>query len=252
MKMAEPQFFLKAGVILDRSPAWELALYDVATDGKGDCIFRTAHFAMIKNDYRFLTKCWELCYNRRRWPEDLDDPRGRKYDRRKKKGFRSMTRDPYIMFFCACKEMDRIQLIESVTVPWYTNRPSLKWWRRYLITGKEKHLKRYEWWDSLELAFFRLPSFALYLNCWMAYVAKSKKMMERYQSLCPSWNYMLYQLTLHPLRYLHHGFVEAFKAGDGFVWQADHYHKRELLPEDAEYKLDQGILMYIYNVNQTR
>ena len=245
-------FFRKAGVILEESPAWEIEQRGIATDGKGDCIFRTAHFAMTRDDLGLFLSCADLLLFRRRWPKELDDPRGRKYEHRKIQGLGSMTRDPYIMFYSACVMLKNIWWIEQIRPPWYIWRPHLTAWRRYLITGSQKHKRRYEFWMKLSLSLFTPPAYAIYLDAWMAWIADSEKVQEHLRSLAPSWNYMLYQLTLHPLRYLQNGLIAAYLPREGFIWQSPVWlSDKDYLMEDDEYKMDRDILLYVYEKNQS-
>lgn len=240
----ESYFFKKEGVILARTgDPWE---------GKGDCLWRTAHFAMIKNSYSMLFTVGDLLFRQRRWPEALDDPSG--IEHRKKQGFGSMTRDPYVMFYAAAKQMNRVQLIEITPIPWYCWRPGIATWRKYLITGSDKHERRYEFWHSLELMTLKwMPAYARYLSCWMGWVADSEKIMARIRPYVPLWNLMQRQLTRHPLRHLDHTFIECYLPRERYLWGMQ-YRDQDLkfLNGLDKYQLDREALHYVWNENKRR
>ena len=239
--MDKEHFFKKAGVILETGPNG---------DHKGDCIFRTAHFAMTKNDYLLLFSCHDLLLTRRRWPVELDDPSGQEH--RKKDGLGSMTRDPYIMFYAACVMMNKHHFIDTIKPPWYIYRPHFTAWRRYLRTGRPRYKKRYEFWARLGLILFTPPAYAVYLDAWMAWIARSPKIQELLSLCTPHWNYCLKQLIEHKLRHLDKTFIENYLPRKGFVWQAENMstEPQDYLVGSDEYLMDREILLYVYNKNK--
>jgi hypothetical protein len=221
--------------------------------GKGDLAFRSAHYAMVKKDYLMLERLADLLMKpARRWPTTMDHRDGPKYEHRKAEGFRSMTRDPYIIFYAACVEMDRKQFIEVVKPPWYIFSPSFNLWRRYLITGRRGYFKAYEWTARVGLALNpNLPMFAVYLACIKAWIAQSDKVQERLRKFVPENNLACYQLTQHPLAHHHEMRIRSYIGRKGFVWQGDPW-RTDWLPGGEFWYMDKEVLMYFYNRNKQR
>jgi len=239
----EETYYIEAGVVLDRASQTE--------NGKGDCLWRTALWAMIKGDYRLLAKVWDLLYERRRWPRELDNPSG--IEHRKVTGFGSMTRDPYIMFYCAATMMDRTQFISVIKPPWYIYSPTFNTWRTYLMDPTRRKRNRWELTEEISLMFTKDPKgYALHLTAWMAWVTKDQHIMELLRPFIPHWNLLLRQLTLHPLRHLDEQFVQEYLPREGFIWPEDKWDRdRNYLMGSDPIQLDREALLYVYNKNIT-
>ncbi|HDY67501.1 hypothetical protein LCGC14_1578650 [marine sediment metagenome] len=219
--------------------------------GKGDLLFRTAWFALFRKDYRMLNRCYHLIQEGRRWPKSLDDPRGRKYEHRNP--FR-LTRDIYIALDCAAYQMGISYYISKAKPPWYIYRPAFNTWRKYLITGEQKDKERYERWAAISLWFTpNMPAYAIFNNCWMAWVAKSEKVQRTLSKHVPDWNLCQRQLINHPMKNHDELEISAFEPGEGMIWQWDDKRywseKRKLLPRDEEYYLDRESLKYVHEEN---
>lgn len=216
--------------------------------GKGDGIFRTALFAMCHKDYKLLYECRRLLFIRRRWPKRLDSPDGIEH-----RNPWIMTRDPYVTFYAACKEMNRHEFIKCVKPPWYIWRPAFNLWRRYLITGNPKHKRQYEravrWSKPFEK---NKPMFAIFNAALMAWVAGSEYAIRVERERCPEWNLAVRQLTKHPDRIKDAKAIGEWKPRKGFWWQIDPrtthgkhiFDNPEFLPEDQSYYLDRDTLDY--------
>jgi len=129
----------------------------------GDLIFNTMYKIMQDGDYSdwaysALTACADLLRSGKRWPDRLtrDDTAKNwlqwKWDmlrknRRYSRPQQVLTRDPFIAVYAAAFKMNRWQLIEVVTVPWYLYRPTLWNWRKYIMSGDIKYLRRYRFWS---------------------------------------------------------------------------------------------------------
>ena len=138
------------------------------THGKGDVIFNTLYKIMQDGDYSqwayySLSECADMLMQRKRWPDRMNHPNDAKtrigawfsrilYEMGEtiSKKFRPqhiLTRDPLIVLYAAAWKMNRWQLIEVVTVPWYLYRPTLWTWRKYIMSGDVRYLKRYRFWS---------------------------------------------------------------------------------------------------------
>jgi len=228
---------------------------------KGDGVFNTVQFAMFTRDYALLAEGKRLLIRRRRWPVSLDEPNG--VEHRNPKG---VTRDPYVMFYCACVEMDRVEWIKEVKPPVFTPdgiiwRPNFVAFRRYLIDPTPRRKKHWERMERLS-GFFSpgVPMFAIYLSCWKAWVGKSKPNQRRLRKLVPEWNLACRQLILHPDRGNDIAAIQSFAPRSGFLWQADprreHDNKQhtnpQFLPLDESYYLDWDSLTYVFEQNNKR
>jgi hypothetical protein len=233
-------YFEEAGVILSNTgEPWR---------GKGDCLFRTAQFAMFEFDFRMLERCGDLLLWRRRWPEDLDHPDGLKAEHRKPYGFRSMTWDPYLMFYCASIVLEREQFLYSINPPWYVWRPTRAAWLKYVRSGKRFWKRLWEITETIA-QWHNTPAYTWYLTAWMAYMADSSKIKKILGKKVPHWNYCIRQLIHHPLRDLDYRFITTYKPAKGFQWQKEKWSDRELLPEDQERYLDLDSLVYVQTRN---
>jgi hypothetical protein len=152
--------------------SWETRIFGFEmVNGVSDLIFNNA--SMIKetgDESEWAVDCLERCFllldQRKRWPDSIDawipDDRqcrtrvgtfinkqgwriARRLGRDGMRKFRSqgdMTRDPYIASIACAVEMDRMDLVMEVELPWYLWRPTTSRWLRYLREPTRKH------WDS--------------------------------------------------------------------------------------------------------
>ena len=271
-------YSIEEGVLLHRTPPWSRIKYRQDHKGKGDCIFRTAMYAMIKQDENTLYTLTGLLHCGRRWPRGLDHPGDHKHmiiswltgpvhhNKTLKKWIphpryrssNSMTRDPYIMVYCAAYMMNRPELVDCLKVPWYLRRPDLMAWVKYLRTGKHKHKRRYERWSMATLwmaPVFGLPGYTLHLMAWMAWVAKSQKIQQELKIFTPHWNYLVKQLIHHPLAYLDEIMMNGYLSREGYLWkESEHITGLSYPPLTAGEicYLDRDIMNYVRMVNKNR
>ena len=209
-------YFIKAGMMLARSPEWEEDQYGFPPDGLSDTEGRSAEAARIYGFPEMLQKCIDLIKARKRWPDELGTYKtnpniaqniidyewcklmhklGQK-DFRKYRSQYSITRDPIIGIICSLYLMkDRAysewkNQIKDIKIRWWQNRPDLYHWKKYLETGNRRHKSKYEWWAKLGLSK-RTPVYVLNHMAWMAYVAESNKMKNKLLPYVPNWNYLL-------------------------------------------------------------
>ena len=156
------------------SEEWQFRDYGFHPDAMGDCLSYTADESVNRDTTKYIETIADLLIQRKRWPDvlqwrhfefiavnrfdkwwsDFKYKRGW-IKRTKYRPQKDMTRDPFVYFYYACYMLKRRQFIEVVKVrPRRKNRPTLYTWRRYLITGKEKHRRRYVFWEKL---FLKLP-----------------------------------------------------------------------------------------------
>ena len=250
-------YFIKAGMMLARSPQWEYDDYGFYPDGIGDCIGRSSKAALVYNNPEMLQKCVDLLKAGKRWPSILSPPRPhpKKLLGAKKRYRRqsSITRDPIIGVICSlwltpmsntAHEYKWKPKIKDITIRWWQNRPDLYHWKKYLETGKQRHKRKYEWWAKLNVTRFT-PNFALNHMAWMAYVADSDEMKTKLLKYIPYWNCLLDALCGWGDKAMY-----SYRARSGYTWS----HPVQIIPpanshywldEDDEYKLDKDVLNYI-------
>ena len=239
--------YKKAGVLLESAEQWALERDGFDSEGKWDCIFRSALGAIAYNDEDLLTSCWFYLRKRRRWPRELDHALDWQDPKR-------MTRDPYIMYYCAeflvneSIDFCRRDIIRGVKIPFRLYSPSIWAWRRYLITGKGK-----KWWEFLELINLKFSHkvFALHLLAWRAYAAESDRVKRAIWPHIPIHNTLLKALCRTIYTRESDDYYQ--KALDEYQPRIRNYFTAEYeeavrLPfsdKDEEYKLDLDILKFV-------
>ena len=270
-------YFIKAGMMLARSPGWSKDIYGFDPNGIGDGNGRSSVAARIYGLPEMLQQNVDLLKAGKRWPDELGTYKTNPHiarnildyewcklmhklgqrDFRKYRSQGSITRDPIIGVICSLYLMkDRVysewkNQIKDIKIRWWQNRPDLYHWKKYLETGKAKHKHKYEWWAKLNITWFT-PVYALNHMAWMAYVAESDKVKKELWKRIPYWNYLLRELTNHPLNHLHKLLVEYYlaKSGDQWshpIWITPPDDSHFYLDEDDQYKLDKDELNYITN-----
>ena len=239
--------YKKAGVLLETAEAWALERDGFDSEGKWDCIFRSALRAIAYNDFDMMHKCKSLLADRKRWPDELNHPLDWQ-----KQG--KMTRDPYIMTICAVTQIlhyYRTRYIKEIKIPFRLYSPSIWAWRRYLITGKGK-----KWWESLELCGLKIGKnrvFSLHLVAWRAYVAESDRVKRAIWPHIPLHNTLLKALCRTVYTRESDGYNQ--KALDEYQPRIRNYWTSETedaknLPfsdEDEQFPLDKDILNFVLN-----
>lgn len=149
------------GLYVQIAPRWAVDEFGQQSLEKGDAISNTCKKIVDDNDttcwaYDALGQCGSLLFLRKRWPDHmnslLDARRPIQYviskwqykvglhDTRLYRMQRWMTRDPYIYFYACCVELDRMQFVDVVTIPFYLFRLNTWLWRIALIRGKRSRL----------------------------------------------------------------------------------------------------------------
>jgi len=240
--MAEPTTYYYRDGNLIQGTTWD------GKPAKGDIAFRTSLFAMFRNDIALLMGAKWLLNSRRRWPVRMDEPDGNEH-----RNPNRMTQDPYITFYSACMELGHRHWIKEVKPPGYLCKPVFRSWRRYLITGKPKHLARYEFWVLASSLFEKnKPMFAIWNSGLMAWIAKSEKAMAIIRPKVEPENLCLRQLVKHPDRYQDIHATKDFVPYENFLWQLSTTRKEwklKPLPMDQEYYLDWDSLLYFWARN---
>jgi len=271
-------FYKKAGVILARSSKWDIEQYGFAKDGIGDCIFRTAIASMAYNDHSLVNKCKELLQDRIRWPNLLDPPKikGKESIRSQ----RSMTRDPYIMTYCAMYFLTEGPTLNlhGIRMPWWLYRSYLSNWKKFLVAACdpncsrkefnkyrprfERQLARLVWWGNKTEPIrinvekskflrwtrhvFGIHAYSLHLWVWMAYTAGSTKAMDILWPYVPKWNHLLCAMIFGPPTHEPYvSDVEDYKSKKGYQWTGHVWKDKDYLPEGEKYYLDKDILNFI-------
>ena len=166
---------------------------------------------------------------------------------------RSMTRDPYIMFYCAAEILNRFELQTEVKVPFYLMRPNLYHWIKWLRTRKEKHKRKYIRHTQRAMTFYRafgLPMYAVHLTAWMAWIIQAKEIQEDLRIFTPHWNYLIRQLIQHPTTYLDRRFIENYLSKEGYRWTDKEQIPHRYLMEGEPIYLDRDILQFIYKLQK--
>lgn len=171
-----------------KSPQWEKDIYEADIDSKGDLGFNTCKRIVEEGKKSFWAKkallaCIDLLIHGWRWPYRMDQPcdaktRIRRFwskylfrtmkwlhgkikwiPAKKHAKFRpckDMSRDPYIAaiyaihFLLEDDEKNRLFYYGMINPPWYLYNPKVWAWLKYVKTGKEKYLKRLQWWNRFE------------------------------------------------------------------------------------------------------
>ncbi len=264
----------KKGLLLSPGKKWQEELYGFNPRGKGDVLFRTS-LAAIAFKYQGVEMLSEVKKNLRegrRWPSWLDserDARSRwdkyiadrrhekkpgKYPRTKYRWVKGMTRDPYIMFWIACKLLGLDAWIKDTPLPKYLYRPQIVAFRRYLMYGEQKDLEKYRKMEMASLLISQfsggLPVYAQHLAAWMAYMTDSTIIKADLLMICPAWNYLIHALcdggpdeeTVNNYRAkIGYQWTEKKKMEDDTWWSDDNY-----LDKNDPYKLDKAILNFVF------
>jgi hypothetical protein len=264
-------YFEDNGFIRCLSPKWEHEEYGFFPNGIGDVLFRTAHYALIEGDEDMLFRVGDQLMLRQRWPNFMMEGNKDRFAKNRFQYKRSkcryktmetqyrlfspqnrMSRDPFIMFYCATNIMNTRPLFKIIKPVWYNWRPPFNSWYRYLFTKNRIWKWWYEFTEIIGL-MFNPPPFAVYLAAWKAYTADSSKVKRMIGLLTPHWNYCIRQLIHHPLRHLDRTFISHYKPRFGFVWQGDEgiFNSDKVIknPPPGRY-LDKDILIFVYNSNR--
>ena len=194
---------------------WQTQLHGFEMrSGVGDLISNNMKRIRVAGDrstwaYECLGVCFDLLKADKRWPDDINDQipsvlqcksraetflykfkfhffkwvnKGRvKRGKDKKQIFckyrwqGDMTRDPYIQALATTVELDKLDLINEVSMPWYLYKPTTWRWHRYL---KRPTKWRYRRWERAEKfsSLFKVAGFASGLRLTRREVAETIKL----------------------------------------------------------------------------
>jgi len=266
-------YYKEGGLLLAPSSAWQMDLYGYETHGKGDVLFRTSIGAIAYHDFEMLRAVYKTIKQGRRWPEWLDHVNDAQSMAEKRRADRlnrncpeeyphtkyryvgEMTRDPYIMFWTACKLMGWETYIEQTPLPFNIQwRPHTEAYRKYLIREKNIHLKIYEKFQHMSLTLAEmtggLPVYALHLSAWMHYMTQIPTIGARIIQANKAWNLLIYDLcaALEPSYP-----VGAYRAKKGYQWTDEEkmesdpwFDESWYLDVGDQYKLDRDILHFVH------
>ena len=222
--------------------------------GIADCIFEGSLMAYAFDDYEVLEVHADLLWAGLRWPPNMIHSF---------RSIHSITRDPFLAHWFACWKMDRKQFIEVTPLPWWLRRRYAHSFWKYLVYGKEKHLRIFErnlkrllWWGSktagLHTMFSNskvklirqlrhkvgINSYSLHLWCLMAHVSDSDKAIALLAHHVPLWNHFLWLLLYCP--FVDDEEIHDYVPQEGYQWTG--WELRTDRPIDDEYPLDKQLL----------
>jgi len=189
-------------------------------DAMGDGALHTVSVGLVKNMDNLITRTIWLLRERKRWPDSamqgnehhiaknrldkLLHPKKYRWQHR-------MSRDPFtaLIFVMEVKGCVWSSRIKDIKIPWRIQRPDFYYWVRFMATKEPKYKKRYEFWTNISLTLFGrwYPMYALRLQTWKAYSAKSEKIKKKLHKLIPDWNMYCCILIDKPCIYKP-GFIE--------------------------------------------
>lgn len=130
---------------------WEFEAYGFYPRGLGDLIYNNLRRIIEDKDTskwaeNVFNKALVLLIQGKRWPDELDPEKvkGKKRYRSQK----SMTRDPWVMFYAACIHFNKREFI-SLKPQWRLYRPELWALRKALLGEKNSYL----FWRSINSIF---------------------------------------------------------------------------------------------------
>lgn len=209
--------------------------------GKGDVLIRSVEYAIANNDHEVLEEVYLNLLNGRRWPPEMD----KDDDRENYRNVFKVTRDPIILFLCACKIMEHEEWMH-VKFPIDVWRPHTSAWRRYLITGKDKWL--YEILELINLRFHH-KMFSYHLAAWRTYVTGTDRIKERFQEIIPSyhWNTLIKALIdkmsgPYPWYYSE---AHSFQEREVYTWSKDDPIEGKVINQDDDILIAKDLLNWV-------
>lgn len=265
----------KEGLLIAPTDQWQRELYDMETWRKGDVLWRTSLAAMAYQDFEMLHAVHRCLEDGRRWPYWLDhrndaknrwdkwraDRRHRRnpkrYPHTKYRWVTGMTRDPYIMFWTACKWFGWESWIADTPLPTYLYRPQVVAYRNWLLYEREQDRWLYEKGEHMAFTLAEmtggLPGYAQHLAAWMAHMTDSTMIKVRLLEMAPQWNLLIHALCDGGPD---EEAVQRYRAKQGFQWGAGQWmqddrwwHDGKYLDVGDQYKLDRDVLHFVYYSN---
>ena len=167
------KFIKENGWYRSQEKDWELELYGFFPKGLGDLIYNNLREIIESDDkskwaYKVFDKCIVLLIQGKRWPDELDPKKikGKKSYRSQ----RSMTRDPWVLFYAACIHLDKREFIHlKPNLRFWQWRPELWALRKALIGEKNAYL----FWKRTN-SIFKKPDYVQVLDQYMTWCYERK------------------------------------------------------------------------------
>lgn len=245
--------------LLSETPSWS----PIDHRCKGDLMFRMGIVALITGDVNVIKALIALLNDCKRWTDSLNqstDSRNildywwsrllfkLKIGPLKYRPQKSVTRDPYIMAYCAIYWW-QYEMIQNLKVPWWIWTPSFYHWVQFLKTRKPIHKDKYELWTKLSIdvsVAFGFPGYVKSLLAWRAFIVQSDEIKKYLIRYIPHWN--LLNRLLCGDKSIMESEVNNYIGSEGYFWN------REELPdtlnelgENEPIYLDKDILEFAYN-----
>jgi len=117
--------------------------------GEGDLLYNTCRMIIETNDtsewaWKALSEVFYCLEMRIRWPDYMDE-----YITATNKKQKDVSRDPYLLFYCACLHLGCRIWINWLKPPMKLYRPKMWSWRRYLINQTKTNLRIYKFWKAV-------------------------------------------------------------------------------------------------------
>ena len=237
-------------------------LCNISGRGKGDLIFRMAFYALVTGDVKVIKACIRLLNERKRWPDDLNEDQdaktwiGRIINMAINKLFGSklpfryqgqMSRDPYIMLYCAIFWHQYEMIRDLKPAPWYLQAHAFKFWVKYLIENEPEYKTRFE--KTMIRGFSTMQAFGFKayvksLSAWMVWIARSESVKAELLPFIPEWNLVNLMLCGYEIESFES--INAYKSREGWYWNSEtNYNDRFLGPNEPVY-LDKLVLEFVF------
>lgn len=145
---------------------WEKDKYGFDPWGLSDLIYNNLRKIIEDGDksvwaYKVFDQCTVLLINGKRWPDDLNPPKiytdSKKYRRQK-----SITRDPWVLYYAACIHLNKREFI-ALKPQWRLYRPNL-WELRKALLGKKNSYRLWRLMNNFIAKFFPRKDFVVILE----------------------------------------------------------------------------------------
>lgn len=229
--------------------------------GKGDLIFRMAFYALVTGDPKVIRACIRLLNDRKRWPDDLNEPEDAKswiariINRTLNKLFGThrpfryqgrMSRDPFIMLLAAIYWHQYEMIRDLNPAPWYLQSPAFRYWVRFLRDNNAKDKRRFErfmlFGINVSIAF-GFPMYVKSLSAWMAFIARSQKVKAKLLPFIPDWNLVNQMLCGENVEVEK---INAYRSREGWYWNSEKDFNDRLLGPNEPVYLDRDALNFVF------
>jgi len=209
-------------------------------NAKGDVLIRSVEYALANNDHDVLEEVYVNLLAGRRWPPEMD----KDDDKENYRSVFKVTRDPIILFLCACKIMGHEEWMH-VKFPIGVWSPHVSVWRRYLITGKGKWL--YQILELINLRF-KHKMFSYHLAAWRTYVSGTKKIKSRMMDIFPitHWN-TLVKALIYGCDDQWEWEAEMFEEREVYTWSKETLEEGKIINQDDDILIAKDLLNWVLN-----